>query len=182
MKKTVISLGILLLGLCILFGCNKEKTPTATTGAPLFSDFTANDLDGNTVDQTVFSQSKLTMINIWGTFCGPCINEMPELGELNRELPDVQVIGIIIDAVDANLQPLEKEMADAHSIISQTGADYLHLLPSPDLINAYLYNVQAVPETIFVDANGNQVGESYLGARSKAQWLQIIDGLLEGMQ
>jgi len=38
-----------------------------------------------------------------------------------------------------------------------------------------------VPETIFVDENGNQVGESYIGSRSMAQWKEIIDGLMENM-
>lgn len=181
MKKTFICLSILLLLTCVIFGCGKEEAPAPTENA-LLSAFTATDLDGNTVDQSILSGKKLTMINIWGTFCGPCINEMPDLGALNRELEDVQIIGIVIDAVDQNAQPLADKVADAHTIISQTGADYLHLLPSPDLIRAYLYNVQAVPETIFVDSEGNQVGQSYLGARSKTQWQQIIQELLEEMQ
>ena len=62
--------------------------------------------------------------------------------------------------------------------MSLTGADYLHLLPSTDLMVAKLQYVSAVPETIFVDSQGNQVGESYLGARSKDQWIAIIDELL----
>lgn len=43
--------------------------------------FETDDLDGNAVkSEELFSQNKITMINIWGTYCGPCIEEMPELG------------------------------------------------------------------------------------------------------
>ena len=60
--------------------------------------FTAKDLDGNEVDQSVFANAKLTMMNIWATFCGPCINEMPELGELAAEGgTDYQIIGVCAD-------------------------------------------------------------------------------------
>lgn len=37
----------------------------------------------------------------------------------------------------------------------------------------------AVPTTIFVDSNGNQVGNAYLGSRSQKDWQKIIDGILE---
>lgn len=183
MKKSVFSICILILAVCLMFGCGKDETSTPATvsDTALFGNFSATDINGNTVDQSVFAGSKLTMINIWGTYCSPCISEMPELGALNREMEDVQVIGIIIDAADVNGEPLQSEILTAQAIIGQTGADYLHLIPSTELIQAYLLNVQAVPETVFVDAQGNQVGESYLGARNKDQWQQIIQGLLEEM-
>ena len=57
-------------------------------------DFTGNtvsfetvDIDGNKVSSAdIFSKHKLTMVNIWGTFCGPCIREMPDLEELRARL------------------------------------------------------------------------------------------------
>ena len=53
----------------------------ATPAAPAVTAdvaFETTDLDGNTVNSAdLFAASKLTMINIWGTFCGPCISEMP---------------------------------------------------------------------------------------------------------
>ena len=38
--------------------------------------------------------------------------------------------------------------------------------------------VNSVPETIFLDENGNRIGNSYMGSRSYEQWCEIIDGLL----
>ena len=40
-------------------------------------EFTAESLTGDTIDQTVFADHKLTVINVWATFCGPCKQEMP---------------------------------------------------------------------------------------------------------
>ena len=46
-------------------------------------EFETVDLDGKTVSsRELFAENKVTMINFWGTFCGPCIREMPELAEL----------------------------------------------------------------------------------------------------
>lgn len=47
--------------------------------------FTATDFKGNPVTSEIFAKNKLTMVNIWGTFCGPCIREMPDLARINKE-------------------------------------------------------------------------------------------------
>ena len=39
--------------------------------------------------------------------------------------------------------------------------------------------VEAVPETIFVNAEGKQIGERYLGAKSYDDWHAIIEALLD---
>ena len=150
------------------------------SGGGVLSSFTAQDLSGNEVDQSIFAGHKLTMVNIWATFCGPCLSEMPELGEIHAQYAEkgVQVVGIVTDVLNQDGSYNEAQIATARDAVSLTGADYLHLLPSPDLIVYKLQYVTAVPETIFVDSQGNQVGESYLGAKSKDQWTAIIDELL----
>ena len=177
MKKSIFL--FLLAGILLLCGCSGSEAPVPT-GEPLFGSFTAMDLQGQSVDETLFFQKKLTMVNIWGTFCGPCIQEMPDLGELADEFgEDLQIVGIVIDAVDQNGNPLEEKKEEAERIVSETGADYRHILPSRSLTLAYLGRVQAVPETVFLDENGVQVGKSFMGARSKAEWKAQIEALLE---
>ncbi len=70
----------------------------SVTGArtEAFASFSAQDLDGNPVDTSVFEGSRMTLINVWGTFCGPGLNEMPDLTKLAEEYADqgLQVIGI----------------------------------------------------------------------------------------
>lgn len=141
----------------------------------VFGEFQTKTLDGEDVDQELFGKSDLTMVNIWGTFCGPCIREMPDLGELSREYAEkgFQMVGIISDVS----KPGDET---ALEIVESTEADYTHLVIPKDANMQYriLKNAQVVPTTIFLDKDGNQIGDTYPGAKSKKQWTAIIDEML----
>ncbi|MEG1857296.1 MAG: TlpA disulfide reductase family protein [Pseudoflavonifractor sp.] len=148
--------------------------------AGILSAFTSTDLDGNPVDQTIFSDHKLTMVNVWATYCKPCLSEMPDLAALNTAYADrgFQVVGLVSDLLNRDGSISETQVAVAQDVVSSTGADYLHLMPSTDLIDLLLSQVTAVPTTIFVDEGGNMVGQGYLGAYSKDDWSKIIESLM----
>lgn len=156
-------------------------TPSLFAESALKVEFSAKDIYSKNVTDAVFEDAGLTMINIWGTFCGPCINEMPDLAKLNKNYAskNFQVVGIVIDSVNRKGLPAPKTVDAAKSIAKQTGADYLHIVPDAKLLNGILKDVYAVPTTIFVDKSGNQVGEVYTGSRSLADWQKIVDGLLK---
>ena len=71
---------------------------------------------------------------------------------------------------------------EAVDIVASTNADYVHIVPVESMFVNKLAAVITVPETIFIDSEGNQVGDSYLGARSKEQWIEIIEELLGEVQ
>lgn len=178
MKKVFCLLLVVTGCISALCGCS-QNTPEAEVGPQLLRDFSAVDIEGNIVDETVLSGRKLTMINVWATYCGPCIEEMPALGELHSAWgDDFQVIGIVVDAADKNLTETKEK---AIEIIEQSGASYLHLLPSASLKSGILADITAVPTTYFVDETGNQVGDVYFGSKTKSQWKKIISDLLENM-
>ena len=144
---------------------------------PLPVTFEAADMEGNEVSSSIFSESKLTMINVWATYCNPCLQEMPDLGELSGEYDsgEFQIIGVISDVQEgADQDTLDK----ASSFIEQTGADYPHLLLNESLYEAMLTEVTAVPTTFFFDSNG-MVLDTLVGSRDKDEWKEIIDALLE---
>lgn len=147
------------------------------TASPLGS-FTAVDIDGNTVTESVFANAKVTMLNVWATFCGPCLNEMPDLGALSKEYADrgVQIIGLVSDVGNS-----DKDVESVRALVEKTGANYTHLLPSEDLNNLLLNNMMYVPTTLFFDANGRQIGEAIVGSMEKAQWASRFDQLLESV-
>ena len=147
--------------------------------AGILSDFAATDLDGNAVDASLFAGYDLTMINVWGTDCGPCIQEMPDLAALHEAYADkgVQVVGLVSDALGMDGSVSESQVADARAIVEETGAAYPHIVPSEDLI-FLLQQIFAVPTTCFVDETGAQVGQTYLGAKSEDEWAAIVDELL----
>ena len=146
--------------------------------------FESTDLDGNKITSDIYSNNKITMINIWGTFCGPCIREMPELAQLSEEYKSkgVEIIGIPIDIINEWGKLDAPAKSDALKIIDQTGVKYKNVVPTIEMFQTFLRGVQAVPTTIFIDKNGKLLGTSYLGSRSKKDWQKIIDKLLESQK
>lgn len=130
--------------------------------------FEGQDIEGNTVSSSVFANSKITMVNVWATYCNPCLMEMPGLGELANEYDseDFQLIGIISDVQEGTE---EKTLEYAAGLIEQTGADYTHLLLNESLYYGLLTEVTAVPTTFFVDENG-KVLDIVVGAMEKSAW------------
>ena len=160
-----------------------EEADTSADTEPLgpFQFFTVEDIEGNEVTHEIFADADLTVINIWGTFCGPCIQEMPDLGALSQEYAEknVQFIGLVGDAFDSQGNIDAAIVEEAKSIVAQTGADYLHLLPMNELLYNVMSQISAYPTTVFVDSEGKQVDYAYLGAADKATWAERIDAALE---
>lgn len=188
MKKRIKVMTALTLSMVLLLAAcgakeEKEASPEADSvektesSEKVFGTFQAVTLEGEDVSESIFSQADLTMVNIWGTFCGPCIREMPDLGELSRAYEDkgVKIVGLISDVSEAGDET-------AQEIISTTKADYTHIVASQDLATGILSKVSVVPTTIFVDKEGSQVGEVYSGARSMEDWQKIVDELLQEVQ
>lgn len=148
---------------------------SGTESAVSRMEFSGVDMDGNEVSEEIFSKSKLTMVNVWATYCNPCLSEMPGLGELAGAYSpeEFQIIGIISD-----VQEGAGETETAADLIAQTGADYPHLLLNESIYNALLADVTAVPTTFFVDANG-EILDVVVGAMEKSEWEEMIHGFLE---
>lgn len=177
-KKLKHSAALLCLSAALwLTGCGAGENDSSSGQ---FSSFVATATDGTSVDQDILKNSKVTMLNVWGTFCSPCLNEMPDLGELAEEYDssDFQIIGIVLDTADSSGEIVQSQADKAQELIEQTGADYLHLLPSQGLLENQLSSVVSVPTTFFVDADGN-ILHRVSGSKEKDDWKSIIDDVLE---
>ena len=127
-----------------------------------FPAFTTTDLAGNTVTEAIFASKDLTVVNVWGTFCGPCIDEMDELAAWSASMPEnVQLIGLVSDLYSPD-DTDTLEMAQA--ICEATGAtNYPSLVSSMDFA-PLLNSLVGVPTTFFVDSTGAIVGDPIVGA------------------
>lgn len=186
MKKISLLYLLLMLCLCMCACSQKEEGEKATEeSAPETSSsseedilkFSSVDLEGNTVTEDIFSNADLTVVNFWATFCGPCINEMPELAEWSEAMPDnVQIIGIISDvqSEDSEEYALAKEIAD------KTGVTYVNLAATKEF-NGILKKIVGVPTTYFVDKSGKFVGNPIVGA-DVAGYKNFVEGYLDGLE
>ena len=180
---------ISVLSAVLLCGCTKKNTVknpaeeenAASTekenSASNVVSFEGKDMDGNTFSAENCADSRLTMINVWATYCNPCLSEMPELGELTKEYEaeDFQLIGIVSDVLEGQE---DESLEYALSLIEETGADYPHLLLNESLYKGLLTEVTAVPTTFFLNKDG-EILDVIVGAMDKSKWKEKIDALLE---
>ena len=127
-----------------------------------FRNFSGQDYDGNTVDESLFSNNAVTVVNFWFTGCKPCVAELSKLNELNDAIKSMggEVVGINTETFDANKDAIK----EAASVLESQGAKYRNLsIDSDSAAGKYASDIMAFPTTILVDRNGNIVGEPMLG-------------------
>ena len=147
------------------------------------SNLQTKDIHGKEFSSKDFANYDLTMVNVFATWCTACIQEIPDLVEVQKEMQakGVNIIGIVTDTVDdtgENREALEK----AKLIQEKTKANYSFLMPDKTNFNGRLNGIQALPETFFVDKNGQIVGETYSGSHNKKDWTAIIEKELSALK
>ena len=65
-----------------------EETAGSEKADVSIGEFTMQDVDGTEYTETMFEDYELTMVNIFATWCTPCINEIPDLEKLRNEMTD----------------------------------------------------------------------------------------------
>ena len=141
---------------------SSSKSDSKSDDASPFHDFAGKDLDGNEVDETLFSKNAVTVLNFWFTGCKPCVAELSKLNDLNEEIKSMggEVVGINTETFDDN----EAAIAEAKKILKKQGAAYRNIsIASDSDAGKYASTIMAFPTTILVDRNGNIVGEPMLG-------------------
>ena len=154
----------------------REQSMQTVSGYPApVPDFKVKDLEGNEGTNDFFAKADLTVVNFWGTFCGPCIGEMPELEKWSEELPDnVQLLGVMMDVTSEE----DSTYQDAKKIVAATKVKYTNII-GRIAFQEYLKHMVGVPTTIFVDKDGKLVGEPIIGANVPAYKKFVEDYLNE---
>lgn len=147
------------------------------------SNLVTTDIEGKEFTAKEFEKYDLTMVNVFATWCTACVKEIPDLVELQKEMKDkgVNIVGVVTDTVDDdgdNQEAIEK----AKLIYEKTKSTYAYLKPDKTNFNGRLNGIQALPETFFVDKNGNIVGETYSGSHDFKSWKQIVEKELENLK
>ena len=160
-----------------------ETDGAAGEGAGNLGKFSMEDINGSAYTEELFADHDLTMVNVFTTWCTPCIREIPDLEKLHKEMEGqgVGVVGIVLDAIGSSGKVDEEAVEKAKILAEKTGAAYPFLIPDEGYLGGRLAGIAAVPETFFVDKDGNIVGETYSGSRSFEDWKGIVEKELEGV-
>lgn len=106
------------------------------------------DLEGNAVDLASIAPGRPLLVNVWASWCGPCVDEMPELQRFARSqhTDGVQVVGLALDTPEG-----------VRGFLARVPVDYPILLetPGPADASVWLGNTRGLlPYTVLVDAKG----------------------------
>lgn len=87
------------------------------------ADFTLTDT-GGTQHSLAVHHGKWVLVNIWATWCSPCVAEMPELDGLARARRDLVVIGLAADGADARrVKAFASRLNVSYPIVAGTPAE-----------------------------------------------------------
>lgn len=167
----------ILLAVFIFTGCASDKEPeppggeiTTTNTSATIAPFELEDLEGNFVDNNMFTENDITLLNVWATWCPPCIEELPALSAINSSMENdgVRVIGILLDAIGTSGKN-EEAISRAKDIIKKAGADFTVIVPDEDFYDIHLSAIDAVPTTFIVDSDGRII-DTLVGSMNEDQW------------
>lgn len=137
-----------------------------------FPQFETVDFEGKKVNNSIFAQHKLTLINYWTPTCAASRQELSELQEISKRYAsqDVSVIGTV----------LQSEKNEAIHEMNNAEANFKNIIMSNSMYDFYVNKIRAVPCTVYVNSNGEIVGRIETGVRAASDLQRTIDNLLGG--
>ena len=137
--------------------------------------FTTTDLDGNTVTSAdLFKDNEVTMVNLWGTWCHNCVDEMEELAAIHDRIKE-NGCGII--GIEYEEDPSEDTYQKARDLMKEKGTNYPNVLMPEG--NEILDMVSGFPTTFFVDREGKILSKPIVGAKV-SEYEPTVEALLKG--
>ena len=131
-------------------------------------DIVMNGIDGKTMKLSSL-RGKLVLIDFWASWCGPCRAENPNVVALYKELhaKGLNIIGVSLD----------KDAAKWKEAIAKDGLTWPQIsnLKYWDEPIAKQYNVESIPATFILDANGTVVAKDLRGAELKAKVTELLN-------
>ena len=136
---------------------NQSGINRSVKGVPA-PNFTLPDLDGKMINLADY-KGKVVLLNIWATWCAPCVKEMPSMEKLYQELKDegLEILAVSIDETGSEaVRPfMEKHKLNFPALTDTEGK------------TKTLYQTTGVPESFIIDRDGIIV-EKIIGPREWA--------------
>lgn len=175
MKKTLIIILCLMLALAFA-ACGSKSDSGNSASYPEYEDngevftFSTETFEGEPFTSEDVKDAKLVMINLWEPWCGPCIQEMPDLEKIYEKYKDE---GLVILGVFSDRTMDE----DAAKILKDAGTTYPVLRASEEFAG---FQTGYVPTTVFLSGEGKLMSQyPVIGSQSYDSWSSAVKGLLD---
>ena len=156
---------------------DEASSQSAAENGSTFPQFEGKDLDGNSVDSSLFANNAFTVVNFWFSGCKPCVDEMDDLDALNQRIKEQggEVIGVNTETLDGNAD----NIATAKKILESAGASFRNVYFDPDSeAGKFALGIMAFPTTYVVDRQGNIVGEPIMGGIDQEANMATLEKLI----
>ena len=162
--QSIVLIFLLLIGIGIIILLQTNKSSFNPAGKPRFEkgapapNFTLPDLNGKMVSLADY-KGQVVLLNIWATWCRPCVEEMPSMEKLHQELKDEKFV-IIAVSIDESGADVVLPFMKKHKL------SFPALIDSAGTINS-LYQTTGVPESFIIDKQV-KILEEIIGPRDWA--------------
>ncbi len=170
MKRFYHAIPLILLSLVIACGQKETETSADTfSDLPKAYNFELVTLEGEKITLKDY-RGKALILDIWDTWCPPCIKGIPDFIELYSKYNDkgLEILGVAIgrEGVDA-----------VRDFVQQNRVNYTNALMTEDFIPG-VGNIRGIPTTFVIDKNG-RIYKKYVGYRAQSVFEQDIRKILE---
>jgi thiol-disulfide isomerase/thioredoxin len=130
------------------------------------------DVSGNTVELSDF-KGRLVVVNLWATWCEPCLREMPSLERLQSKLGDrIAVLGVSEDRGGSKT---------VEPFIAKLGLKSVKIFIDPKSAVGRAVEVRGLPTSLLIDRDGKSLGR----VEGAAEWdspklMAVLDRFLSG--
>lgn len=107
---------------------------------------------GHSVKLSAF-RGRLVLLNVWATWCAPCVRELPALGRLQAALGTA---GFAVVDVNAG----RESASDTAAFLKAHDAGALAVYRDPDLRLLQAFGAQGLPFSVVVNAKGNEIARA----------------------
>jgi thiol-disulfide isomerase/thioredoxin len=117
-------------------------------------------------------RGRYVLVNLWATWCGPCINELPELARLQKKLPQDRITVVPVDVLE------KLDTAKLEEFLKMHQADGLPVFIDRDRATQRGFIANELPLTVLIDAEGREVARAAGGQKwddpASASYLKAI--------
>lgn len=160
---------------------NAQQETVDIQDPDLFKNMKTTDLEGNSVDASVFAENKVTLVNVWNVGCTPCIQELGILDKLNKEYEGK---GVAIKGLYNNFSAdiSEEEKTEIEGILKDEGAEFSQWKLSQDMLDTDTFQGWSFfPGTFIVDSEGN-ILDIVQGSNDYDGWKSVIENALKQVE